>query len=100
MALGMSKLFGMDLLRNFNYPYFSRDIAEFYAAGIYPCLLGFDYLYIPLGGSKGSKMKQVRNVFIIFVVSGFGMVLIGLIWLGIYQCLVFLPLLFNKKTNI
>jgi D-alanyl-lipoteichoic acid acyltransferase DltB (MBOAT superfamily) len=62
--------------------------------------LVWDYLYIPLGGSKGSKMKQVRNVFIIFVVSGFGMELIGHIWLGVYQRLVFFTLLLNKTVLI
>ncbi len=72
MALGMSKLFGLDLLRNFNYPYFSRDIAEFWRRWHISLSSWFrDYLYIPLGGSRGSKLKQVRNVFIIFVVSGF-----------------------------
>jgi D-alanyl-lipoteichoic acid acyltransferase DltB (MBOAT superfamily) len=72
MALGMSKLFGLNLLRNFNYPYFSRDIAEFWRRWHISLSSWFrDYLYIPLGGSRGSKLKQVRNVFIIFVVSGF-----------------------------
>jgi D-alanyl-lipoteichoic acid acyltransferase DltB (MBOAT superfamily) len=72
MALGMSKLFGIDLLRNFNYPYFSRDMAEFWRRWHISLSSWFrDYVYIPLGGSKGSKLMQVRNVFIIFFVSGF-----------------------------
>jgi D-alanyl-lipoteichoic acid acyltransferase DltB (MBOAT superfamily) len=73
MALGgMSKLFGIDLLRNFNYPYFSRDIAEFWRPGISALSSWFRDLYIPLGGgSKGTKMKQVLQCYH-FVVSGFG----------------------------
>jgi hypothetical protein len=53
--------------------------------------LGLGLFIYPVGGSKGSKMKQVRNVFIIFVVSGFGMELIGHIWLGVINALYFLP---------
>ena len=72
IALGTSKLFGIDLLKNFNYPYFSRDIAEFWRRWHISLTTWFrDYLYIPLGGSKGSKWFQVRNTFIIFLVSGF-----------------------------
>ncbi|MEZ7503839.1 MBOAT family protein [Flavobacterium sp. Arc2] len=101
MALGMSKLFGMDLLRNFNYPYFSRDIAEFWRRWHISLSSWFrDYLYIPLGGSKGSKMKQVRNVFIIFVVSGFwhGANWTYLAW-GFINALYFLPLLLLNKNR-
>jgi D-alanyl-lipoteichoic acid acyltransferase DltB (MBOAT superfamily) len=100
MALGISKLFGMDLLRNFNYPYFSRDIAEFWRRWHISLSSWFrDYLYIPLGGSKGSKAKQVRNVFIIFVVSGFwhGANWTYLAW-GFINALYFLPLLL-RNTN-
>ena len=72
MALGMSKLFGIDLLRNFNYPYFSRDIAEFWRRWHISLSSWFrDYLYIPLGGSKGGMWMKIRNTFIIFLVSGF-----------------------------
>ena len=101
MALGMSKLFGMDLLRNFNYPYFSRDIAEFWRRWHISLSSWFrDYLYIPLGGSKGSKSKQVRNVFIIFVVSGFwhGANWTYLAW-GFINALYFLPLLLRNKNR-
>jgi alginate O-acetyltransferase complex protein AlgI len=100
IALGVSKLFGLDLLRNFNYPYFSRDIAEFWRRWHISLSSWFrDYLYIPLGGSKGSKFKQVRNVFIIFVVSGFwhGANWTFLAW-GFINALYFLPLLL-RKTN-
>ena len=104
MALGMSKLFGLDLLRNFNYPYFSRDIAEFWRRWHISLSSWFrDYLYIPLGGSRGSKLKQVRNVFIIFVVSGFwhGANWTFLAW-GFINALYFLPslLLGTNRDNI
>jgi D-alanyl-lipoteichoic acid acyltransferase DltB (MBOAT superfamily) len=72
MATGVAKLFGIELLRNFNYPYFSRSIAEFWRRWHISLSSWFrDYLYIPLGGSRVSKGKQVRNTFIIFLVSGF-----------------------------
>jgi len=104
MALGMSKLFGLDLLRNFNYPYFSRDIAEFWRRWHISLSSWFrDYLYIPLGGSRGSKIKQVRNVFIIFVVSGFwhGANWTFLAW-GFINAMYFLPslLLGTNRTNM
>jgi D-alanyl-lipoteichoic acid acyltransferase DltB (MBOAT superfamily) len=72
IALGTSKLLGIDLLKNFNYPYFSRDIAEFWRRWHISLSSWFkDYLYIPLGGSNGSMWMKVRNTFIIFIVSGF-----------------------------
>ncbi|MDQ5929391.1 MAG: alginate O-acetyltransferase complex protein AlgI, partial [Bacteroidota bacterium] len=101
MALGISKLFGLELLRNFNFPYFSRDIAEFWRRWHISLSSWFrDYLYIPLGGSKGSKAKQVRNVFIIFVVSGFwhGANWTYLAW-GFINAVYFLPLLLLNKNR-
>jgi alginate O-acetyltransferase complex protein AlgI len=72
IAIGISRLFGFDLMRNFNYPYFSRDIAEFWRRWHISLSTWFrDYVYIPLGGSRGSVYKKIRNVFIIFLVSGF-----------------------------
>jgi D-alanyl-lipoteichoic acid acyltransferase DltB (MBOAT superfamily) len=100
MALGMSKLFGLDLLRNFNYPYFSRDIAEFWRRWHISLSSWFrDYVYIPLGGSRGSKLKQVRNVFVIFLLSGFwhGANWTFIAW-GFINALYFLPLLL-RDTN-
>ena len=104
IALGVSKLFGIDLLRNFNYPYFSRDIAEFWRRWHISLSSWFrDYVYIPLGGSKGSRGKQIRNVFVIFLLSGFwhGANWTFLAW-GAINALYFLPLLvLNKnRTNI
>jgi D-alanyl-lipoteichoic acid acyltransferase DltB (MBOAT superfamily) len=72
IAIGTAKLFGIDLLRNFAFPYFSRDIAEFWRRWHISLSSWFkDYLYIPLGGSKGGLWMRVRNTFIIFIVSGF-----------------------------
>ncbi|MCL4113941.1 UNVERIFIED_CONTAM: hypothetical protein GTU68_065677, partial [Idotea baltica] len=72
IAIGTARLFGFDLKRNFAFPYFSRDIAEFWRRWHISLSTWFrDYLYIPLGGSRGSTASKIRNVFIIFVVSGF-----------------------------
>lgn len=104
IALGTSKLFGIDLLRNFNYPYFSRDIAEFWRRWHISLSSWFrDYLYIPLGGSKGGMWFKIRNTFIIFLVSGFwhGANMTYVAW-GLINALYFLPLLvLNKnRTNV
>lgn len=72
IALGVARLFGIELLNNFRFPYFSRDVAEFWRRWHTSLSTWFrDYLYIPLGGSKGSTWMKVRNTFIIFLVSGF-----------------------------
>ncbi|KFF04817.1 MBOAT family O-acyltransferase [Flavobacterium reichenbachii] len=72
IAIGTARLFGIDLLRNFAFPYFSRDIAEFWRRWHISLSTWFrDYLYIPLGGSKGGMWMKIRNTFIIFIVSGF-----------------------------
>lgn len=72
IAIGTSKLFGIDLLKNFNFPYFSRDISEFWRRWHISLSSWFrDYLYIPLGGSRGGIWMKIRNTFIIFIVSGF-----------------------------
>lgn len=72
IAIGTSRLFGFDLMRNFNFPYFSRDIAEFWRRWHISLSTWFrDYLYIPLGGSRGGTWMKIRNTFIIFIVSGF-----------------------------
>jgi len=101
IALGVSKLFGIDLLRNFKHPYFSRDIAEFWRRWHISLSSWFrDYLYIPLGGSKGSKWKQVRNTFVIFLVSGFwhGANWTFIAW-GAINAIYFLPLLLSNKNR-
>ncbi|MBF7090613.1 MBOAT family protein [Flavobacterium sp. ALJ2] len=101
IALGVSKLFGLDLLRNFNYPYFSRDIAEFWRRWHISLSSWFrDYLYIPLGGSKGGIWMKIRNTFIIFVVSGFwhGANWTYLVW-GFINAVYFLPLLLSNSNR-
>jgi len=71
IALGAARLLGFDLLRNFAFPYFSRDIAEFWRRWHISLSSWFrDYVYIPLGGSKKGPAKNIRNVFIIFLISG------------------------------
>ena len=101
IALGVSKLFGLDLLRNFNYPYFSRDIAEFWRRWHISLSSWFrDYLYIPLGGSKGGLWMKIRNTFIIFIVSGFwhGANWTYVIW-GFINAVYFLPLLLSNSNR-
>lgn len=72
IAIGTARLFGINLMKNFNYPYFSHNIAEFWRRWHISLTTWFrDYIYIPLGGSRVSKIKIIRNTFIIFLVSGF-----------------------------
>jgi len=101
IAIGLSRLFGFKLMKNFNYPYFSRDIAEFWRRWHISLSTWFrDYLYIPLGGSKVEKYKVIRNVFIIFIVSGFwhGANWTFIIW-GTLNALYFLPSILNNKNR-
>lgn len=72
IALGTANLFGFNLTSNFKFPYFSRNIAEFWKRWHVSLSSWFrDYLYIPLGGSKHGRAKTIRNVFIVFLLSGF-----------------------------
>jgi D-alanyl-lipoteichoic acid acyltransferase DltB (MBOAT superfamily) len=102
IALGTARLFGIDLLRNFAFPYFSRDIAEFWRRWHISLSTWFrDYLYIPLGGSKGSLYMRVRNIFAIFLVSGFwhGANWTFIIW-GLLNALYIMPsIFFNTNRN-
>lgn len=101
IAIGTARLFGFDLMRNFNYPYFSRDIAEFWRRWHISLSSWFrDYVYIPLGGSRGHRFKQIRNVFIIFLVSGFwhGANWTFVFWGGL-NALFFVPLLVLKRNR-
>lgn len=101
IAIGTAKLFGFSLMQNFAYPYFSRDIAEFWRRWHISLSTWFrDYLYIPLGGSKGTAAMRIRNVFIIFIVSGFwhGANWTFVVW-GALNALFFLPLLLTKKNR-
>jgi D-alanyl-lipoteichoic acid acyltransferase DltB (MBOAT superfamily) len=101
IALGAARLFGIELLRNFAFPYFSRDIAEFWRRWHISLSSWFrDYLYIPLGGSKGGKWMVVRNTFIIFLVSGFwhGANWTFIAW-GALNAIYFLPLSLMKRNR-
>ena len=102
IAIGTSRLFGFNLKQNFAFPYFSRDIAEFWRRWHISLSTWFrDYLYIPLGGSRGGIWNQIRNVFIIFLVSGFwhGANWTFIIW-GALNALYFLPLLLTNKNRV
>ncbi|QKX03906.1 MBOAT family protein [Aquimarina sp. TRL1] len=101
IAIGTSRLFGFHLNRNFAYPYFSRNIAEFWRRWHISLSTWFrDYVYIPLGGSKGGTGMKIRNTFIIFIVSGFwhGANWTFIVW-GILNALYFLPLLLTNKNR-
>ncbi len=101
IAIGTSRLFGFDLMQNFNFPYFSRDIAEFWRRWHISLSTWFrDYLYIPLGGSRGGTWMKVRNTFIIFIVSGFwhGANWTFIVW-GALNAIYFLPLLLTNSNR-
>jgi D-alanyl-lipoteichoic acid acyltransferase DltB (MBOAT superfamily) len=104
IAIGTSRLFGFNLKQNFAFPYFSRDIAEFWRRWHISLSTWFrDYLYIPLGGSRGGTWMKVRNTFIIFIVSGFwhGANWTFIMW-GALNAIYFLPLLLtnNNRNNL
>ena len=118
IAIGTAKLFGIKLMRNFNVPYFSRDIAEFWRRWHISLTTWFrDYVYIPLGGSRPevparlkargerlearyTKVIAIRNTFIIFLLSGFwhGANWTFVLW-GAYHALLFVPLLLLGKNR-
>ena len=118
IAIGTAKLFGIKLMRNFNVPYFSRDIAEFWRRWHISLTTWFrDYVYIPLGGSrpevparlkaKGERLEArykkaiaIRNTFVIFLLSGFwhGANWTFVLW-GVYHALLFIPLLLMNKNR-
>ena len=101
IAIGCAKLFGIQLRRNFNVPYFSRDIAEFWRRWHISLTTWFrDYIYIPLGGSRVSKERIVFNTFVIFLVSGLwhGANWTFVAW-GAFHALLFLPLILLGKNR-
>jgi alginate O-acetyltransferase complex protein AlgI len=102
IAIGTAKLFGIELLVNFRTPYFSRDIAEFWRRWHISLTTWFrDYIYIPLGGSRVSTMKAIRNTMIVFLISGFwhGANWTFIVW-GALNGLYFLPLLISGKNRV
>lgn len=101
IAIGTSRLFGFNLMKNFAFPYFSRDIAEFWRRWHISLNTWFrDYLYIPLGGSKGGTWMKIRNTFAIFLVSGFwhGANWTFIAW-GLLNALYFIPLLLSQNNR-
>lgn len=101
IAIGCAKLFGVDLMRNFNLPYFAHNIAEFWRRWHISLTTWFtDYLYIPLGGSRCSLAKNIRNTFIVFLVSGLwhGANWTFIFW-GIYHAFLFIPLRLWEKHH-
>ncbi len=100
IAIGTAKLFGFKLMQNFAYPYFSRDMAEFWRRWHISLSTWFrDYVYIPLGGSRGNRAMQIRNIFVVFLLSGFwhGANWTFIFWGGL-NAVFFLPLLL-RQTN-
>ena len=101
IAIGTSRLFNINLKQNFATPYFSRNIGEFWRRWHISLSTWFrDYLYIPLGGSQGGTWNKIRNVFLIFIVSGFwhGASWNFIVWGGL-NALYFLPLLLTKNNR-
>ena len=101
IAIGTAKLFGISLMSNFKFPYFSRDISEFWRRWHISLSSWFkDYVYIPLGGSKTDKISSIRNIFIIFIVSGFwhGAKWTFILW-GLLHALFYVPSFLSGKNR-
>ena len=101
IAIGTAKLFGIEIMSNFKFPYFSRDIGEFWRRWHISLSSWFrDYLYIPLGGSKGGRWLSIKNIFIIFIVSGFwhGANWTFILW-GLTHALLYIPLFLIGKNR-
>ena len=102
IAIGCARLFGIKLLPNFNYPYLSRSIPEFWRRWHISLMTWFrDYVYIPLGGSRCAQWKVIRNTFIVFGVSGLwhGANWTFVVW-GLYHgCLIVLYKLLHINTK-
>ncbi|MDP8207527.1 MAG: MBOAT family O-acyltransferase [Candidatus Electryonea clarkiae] len=101
IAIGIARLFGFSLMRNFAFPYFSRDIAEFWRRWHISLSSWFrDYVYIPLGGSYVGKWQRIRNIIITFTVSGFwhGANWTFVIW-GLLNGLYYIPIMLKEKQK-
>lgn len=101
IAIGVARLFGIRLTRNFAYPFFSRDIGEYWRRFHISLSSWFrDYLYIPLGGSRCGPWRKAGNTVLIFLASGFwhGADWTFLAW-GALNCICFLPLLFTGRNR-
>lgn len=101
IAIGSAKLLGIRLMRNFNYPYFSRSVAEFWNRWHISLMFWLrNYVYIPLGGSRCSIRKHIRNTLIVFAVSGIwhGANWTFIVW-GLYNAVLFIPLILKKRLG-
>ena len=101
IAIGVAKLFGINLMENFKFPYFSRDISEFWRKWHISLTTWFrDYIYIPLGGSRCGKLKGFRNTVIVFLTSGLwhGASWNFVVW-GAYHALLFIPLFLMGRNR-
>ena len=102
IAIGTAKLFGIKLSRNFNNPYFSRNVSEFWRRWHISLMSWFrDYVYIPLGGNQRSKLRTIINVFVVFLLSGMwhGANWTFIVW-GLYHAVLFLPIvLMGRKSQ-
>lgn len=97
IALGTSKLFGIDLLKNFKFPYFAKDIADFWRRWHISLSTWFrDYLYVPLGGSHGSMGLKVRNTFIIFWSVVLARSQLDVHYLGSTSCIIIFAFAFSQ----
>lgn len=102
IAIGTAKLFGIKLMRNFNNPYFSRDIAEFWRRWHISLTTWFrDYVYIPLGGSRNGQWRTIANTFIVFLLCAIwhGANWTYLVW-GLYHVALFIPLILLKRRRV
>jgi alginate O-acetyltransferase complex protein AlgI len=101
IAIGTARLFGIDLMKNFAYPFFSRNMAEFWRRWHISLSTWFrDYIYFPLGGNRGSTILQIRNVLIIFLLSGLwhGAAWTYILW-GFLHALYVMPTVIFKVKN-
>ena len=100
IAIGVSRLFGIELLQNFNFPYFSKNLKEFWKRWHISLTSFFrDYLYIPLGGSRNGYKKTIYNIFLVFIISGFwhGANWTFIIW-GLIHFIFYIPYTIKKIT--
>jgi alginate O-acetyltransferase complex protein AlgI len=102
IAIGSAKLFGFELMSNFKFPYFSRNVGEFWRRWHISLSTWFrDYLYIPLGGSRVENWLKIRNVFMVFLISGLwhGANWTFIIWGGIHAVM-FIPSFFSRNKQL
>ncbi|WP_353937172.1 MBOAT family O-acyltransferase [uncultured Zobellia sp.] len=102
IAIGTAKLFGVELMSNFKFPNFSRNIAEYWQRWHISLSTWFrHYLYIPMGGSRVSKLKSLRNIAVIFLVSGLwhGANWTFVFWGGIHA-LLYIPVFLMGRNRV